>query len=420
MEGKEMYSSYRWLILLVGCFSVTCYSINMIVYAPLFGEIAKDLRIDMSASLNLSMAFLIVVALSVGFGGIFVDRYGLTKIYVGGMLFGSVPALLMPWIGHSYGIVFASRLIQGPIAISAATVGPILALWFPQREQGLAGGLLMCCISAGTAIGLVASPAVFKAVGTWQKTVALSSIPGWITMGLALLITRRLPPPEMVKALTEAAKSGPEGATYLKLLAEPLTWLGLFMFSCNAWGLYTLYTVVPSYLASPPPMGIGLGPIAAGRLSLLLAAMGIPAFILGGLFFDKVAKGKSSPAIFIGFLASGILTYCLLLPVVYQNVVLLSIALMIAGFGLPFMAPSVSAFVATNYPPHLVGSMIGLWFGIGTLGGALGIYLAGVATAMTGNFDWSIRFISLAAGAGFLLGFTLRPRVGRKIGLISS
>lgn len=92
----------------------------------------------------------------------------------------------------------------------------------------------------------------------------------------------------------------------------------------------------------------------------------------------------------------------------------------IAGFGLPFMAPSVSAFVAMNYPPHLVGSMIGLWFGIGTLGGALGIYLAGVATAMTGNFDWSIRLISLAAAAGFLVGFTLRPRVGRKIGLISS
>lgn len=414
-----MYSSYRWLILLIGCLALLLYGINLVLYVPLFGVIAKDLTIDMSACLNLSMAFVITQALSIAFGGILVDKLGLTVIYVGSLLCASVPAVLMPWIGHGYGIVFVSRLVQGSVAASFATIGPILAIWFPPREQGLAGGLMMCMASAGIAIGLVATPAVLGAAGTWQKTVAISSLPGWITMVLALLITRRRPPHQRVMAAAAPAQSGAERETYLNLLALPVTWLGTLIFFCNAWGIYTLYNVVPPYLATR--MGIGLEASMAGRLSLLLPVMGVPAFFLGGLFFDKVAKGNSRLAIFIGFVMTGLSAYMLVFPAIYQNVILLSVALMITGFGAPFMGPSLSAFIAMNFRPHLVGSMVGLWFGLGSLGGALGIYLAGMVTAVTGSFVWVFELIGLVAAAGFLLTFALKPRVGQlRYAIVSS
>ena len=62
-----------------------------------------------------------------------------------------------------------------------------------------------------------------------------------------------------------------------------------------------------------------------------------------------------------------------------------------------------------NYPPKLVGSMVGWWFGFGTVGGAIGTFLAGVTTAQTGSFYWAIAPIALASAVGMLLTFMLRP-----------
>lgn len=411
MNSSEEYSRYRWLVLMVGCLALFSYSVDMIVYAPLFGEVAKDLNIDMGAAINLSMAFAMAVGVSMVAGGVFVDKCGITMALVAGLLCASLTAVLLPWIGHSYTIVFVSRLVQGVVAITMATIGPILALWFPQKEHGLAGGLLMCSISAGAAFGVVASPAVFEVVGSWQKTVAVLSVPGWIAILLALLITRRPPSRKVVEAITEAMKSASGDMTYRKIFVSPMTWIGTIITVANAWGIYGLYNIIPPYLATQAPLGLGLGPVMAGKLSLVLTLVGIPAFIFGGVFFDKVAKGNHKPAIFIGFVMTGLFSYLLLLPFVYQNMFLLVTCLMIAGLGMSFMAPSLTAFIAMNYPPNFVGSMVGWWFGFGTFaGGALATYIAGLSTTKLNTFYWALTPISIVACAGLVLGFFLKPR----------
>jgi cyanate permease len=263
----------------------------------------------------------------------------------------------------------------------------------------------------GTALTLAMMPGVLAAVGTWQRAVAVSSIPGWITIVLSILVVRRPPPAETLKALTEAAiQSAASGVSYARILGWPVTWLGMFIFFCNAWGFYTLYNVVPPYLSIPSPMGLGLSPDTAGLLSLLLVIIGIPSFILGGVFFDRVAKSNPRPAIFIAFILAGASACLLIQPFITNSLILLSIVLMIAGFGPNFLGASLTGFIAMNYPSHLVGSMIGFWFGIGTLGGACGIYLAGVTSAVTGSFDWGFRFIALATVVGFFFTFALSPR----------
>ncbi|MBP7526441.1 MAG: MFS transporter [Syntrophorhabdaceae bacterium] len=410
MSEKTPYSPYRWLILTVCCFALIAYAIDMIVYAPIFGEVAGDLMVDMGTAINLSMAFALAVAVAMMFGGMIVDRCGLTFVFVLGLACASLPATLMPWIGHSYTTVFIARLLQGVVAIIFAAIGPILALWFPQKEHGIAGGLMMCSLSIGPAVGVIVSPEVFLMVGTWQKTVAILSLPGWVAMILAVIITRRPPDPGIAGAMAKDAGSPAGRITYGKIFAMPMTWVGTFIAFFNSWGIYSLYNLIPPYFATASPTGVGLGPVAAGKLSLVLVLAGIPAFISGGIFFDRVAKGRHRPAIFIGFVMTGIFTYLLLLPAVYQNTTLLVVCLVIAGWGMSFMAPTLSAFIATNYPPSYVGSMMGWWFGFGTFGGALGTYLAAVATRQSGTFYWALTPISLAACAGFILGFFLKSR----------
>lgn len=410
MEKTLIYPRYRWLILISACLVFISYTIDMIVYAPIFSEVAKDLQIDMGAVIQLSMAFAIALALSMIFGGPLVDRYGITVVFTVGLLCASLPATLMPWIGTSYAVVFTSRLVQGAVGMVFGAIGPILALWFPQKEQGLAGGLIFCCLSIGPAVGVVASPALYTVLGSWQNTVALLSLPGWFAIFLSLIVTRRPPSPEVVAAVVKKLQSSATAeVTYGALFRLPMTWIGTGIVFFNSWGIYGLYNLVPPYLAAPPPMGVGLGPAMAGTLTLLCIIVGIPAFIVGGLFFDKAVRGRPRPAIFIGFIMSGLFSYLFLIPSVYQNMVLLIFCLVLAGWGVSFMAPSLSAFIATNYPPNFVGSMVGWWFGFGTVGAAIGTFLGGVATAQTGSFYWAIAPIALASAVGILLTLMLRP-----------
>jgi len=153
-----------------------------------------------------------------------------------------------------------------------------------------------------------------------------------------------------------------------------------------------------------------LGPAAAGNLSLALTIIGLVAFIAGGISFDKVFKGKWLPIMIIGYILVGVFAYTILLPGVFGNMGLLVICLMIAGFGVPFMMPTLSAYVAMNYPPNMVGTITGWCFGFGTFGGALGLFLGGMSIGATGSFNIAITMISLAAIVGLILSFFLKPR----------
>jgi len=411
MDERVMYPSYRWVIALVTCVAIISVAIDLIGYAPILEEVAKDLKVDMGTATNLMAACTLTAAIVFIWAGVLCDKYGIAFVLVLGLLCASVPATFMPWIGRSYKLVFFSRLVQGAsIAFITTTVGPILALWFPPKEKGLAGGLLTSSLSIGSAIGVVASPAVFLAVASWQKTVAIISVPGWIGIVLALMITRRPLPSEIISEPSKTMKSNQDGFTFRNALFSPVTWIGSFIMFFGAWTFQSLYNLVPVYLASEAPMGLGFGPMMAGKLSLPLIVVGIFATFAGGIFYDKVVKGNASPVVIIGFLLTAIFTYLILSPFVHKNLMLLVVCLMIAGWGVAFTNPSIAAFVAVNYPPSIVGRMFGFWLGFGSFGGVAGLFLGGMVVAKFGNFNLAITMISLAAGIGFILGIFLKPK----------
>jgi len=411
-EGEAVYSSYRWLMMLVVSMTMTACYMNMVAYAPILGEIAKGLGAEMGTATNLMTGFVLAAAIVMIWGGVISDKYGVTAALVLGLLCTSVPAVLAPWIGGSYGAVLVARLIQGTsLGFTIAAIGPIAALWFPLKEQGIAIGVMVGCISLGSALGVVLSPMVFEAVGSWQKTVALLSIPGWVAMALSLLITRRPPNPKVVSAITEGMKLAKgEEMTLGKAFATPILWIGCSMAFFQALGFYCLYSLVPPYLASPAPMGLGFGPVTAGKFSFALTVIGMISTIAGGLFFDKVAKGRSRPAPWITYVVVGFFTYSILTPTVYHHYALLVICLMFAGFGIQFMSPTTMGTIAKTFPPNIVGRMVGFLAGFGTFGGPVGLFLAGLAITKTGNFKWALSITSMACMAGFILTFFFQAK----------
>jgi len=82
-------------------------------------------------------------------------------------------------------------------------------------------------------------------------------------------------------------KSDEKTITFKGAILTGLTFIGSFILFFEGWGLYVLYNLVPAYLATADPVGLGLGPITAGKISLAVTIVGIFAMISGGIFFDK-------------------------------------------------------------------------------------------------------------------------------------
>ncbi len=410
MEGKSEYPSYRWVILASLCLAIMAAYTDMIAIAPIIGDVAANLRIDVGTATNLMMGFVLSAACVLICGGVVVDKFGITVGSLLGLLCATIPASLMPWIGQSYGVVMVARLVQGAsIAFLLATIGPVLILWFPRGEQGLAGGLAIAFISVGSALGGLVSPVILRSGLSWQGTLFIISLFGWFSIALTLVVARRSPsPPDAGRDSRSGQPSGERGA-FAKAVRLPMTWIGVLVVFFNTWNLYCFLNLVPAYAAVPRPMGLGLGSVTAGRLALVGAGIGVISTILGGWVFDRFARTKWRPAVLVGFLLTALFAFPLTMTDAWGGLSLFVACIMLVGWGVNFVGPSFNGFIAANYPPHIVGRMVGWWFGFGAFGGALGIYVGGRTVHATGSFKTAISLVSFSAVMGFALDCFLKP-----------
>jgi len=407
IDDTKTYPRYRWLVLLVGIVGSITFGANLIVLAPILGEVANNLNISLGAASNFFSAYVLMGTIVMILGGGVCDKWGITSAIVVGLLCASVPAFLMPWLGHSYGVVLLLRLIQGAATgFIVTTTGPILALWFPPHERGIGGGLITGALSIGCDLGVVLSPVICQATGSWQTTVALFSSIGWAGIAMALIFTRKTPHAVLVIGSTVKGEKGSMKDFFL----SPVTLVATFIVFFGNFMLQPLLNLVPAYFASDVPVGLGFGAIVSGKLSLAVTVVGIFATFAGGVFHDKVAKGDARLPIVVGFLLTGIFAYALLVPFIYSSMNLLVICLILAGWGGMFIYPSANAYVVNNFPPAIAGRMIGLCFGLGGFGGVAGLYFGGLSVAKLGSFQMAITLISMAAGAGVITGFFAKNR----------
>jgi MFS family permease len=100
-------------MLITTSLAIMAIYMDMIAIAPILGDVAKGLNVEMGAATNLMMAFVLATACVLIWGGVVCDKYGVTAALVLGLLCATVPATLMPWIGHSTAPLWWARIIQG-------------------------------------------------------------------------------------------------------------------------------------------------------------------------------------------------------------------------------------------------------------------------------------------------------------------
>jgi MFS family permease len=373
----------------------------MISFASILPDIAGDLGIDIGTATNFMSLFMLSSAIAVIVGGMLCDRFGILFVLFFSALFASGGALLMPLLGHQYSTTLLARIFVGiGTGFAYSLLSPIMATWFPKKEQGITAGLLGMASALGAVISYPLSSSIFEATGSWQQMSALISIIGWI--GFVLTLVLILTPKPTLPSQVQAKEAPPSGDAFKMQLAEPMTWICTLVVFFAAWQLQTIYNITPTYLAADTPLGLGLGYMTASKLMLGASIAGVLAPVVSGIIQDKVLKTNARPFMFIGYALCCVFMYLLLLPFITGSNGLLLVCVILAAAGIAVLYAALPLFVSLNYPLQVIGKVFGIIFGLGAFGGAVGLFAAGAAVDVTGNYHLSITLISLAALVGFI------------------
>ncbi|MFC1868016.1 nitrate/nitrite transporter [Thermodesulfobacteriota bacterium] len=406
MNDSIAYSPFRWLILISAALGSIAMQVTNLSIAPILPQIAQDLGITAGAATNLMTAFVLSGTVALLFAGILCDRYGVLVVICLGLFCASMPPAVMPWIGSSYHAALWARIFAGlSPAFLLSAMGPIIAIWFPPKEKGLAGGLMAASVSVGSAVGVVAGPALFLATGNWRHMSAWLSLIGWVGLAFALvlLVIPKPQPPNMHRESDGEPET--DRLFFKEALFSHVTLIGILVIFFGGWCLHCLYGLTPGFLSADRPLGVGFGPMVSGQLMLAVMVAGIVSPIIGGILTDKVFKGDAKPVLFMGFCFCTVMIYTLQMSAVHTGVLPLLTALILAGMAVQLLYPSLYVYIAKNYQAQVVGKMTGVWSAVGGVGGVFGLFLGGTVVNHFGNYEWAMRLVALAGLAGLL--FTL-------------
>ncbi len=409
-QGNSVAGGFRWFILAAIAVSLGGANMNIACFAPLLRRISEDMHISMSSTVSFMSTIYLASAIAFIFiAGQMVDRIGVKRTMILGTAISAAAAVLMLFAASSYAAVLTLRLVQGAaMAVAFVCLAPALSAYFDPKEYGLTGALMGGAMSLCASIAMLLTPMVLQSIGNWPVTVLLFSIPAWLGIVLMLFV-----PGKPASAKENLPNPGDITAEmgYFQIFKYPITWLGMGALVFSVCTLRSLESLVPTYLSSPAPMGVGLGDIVAGRFSSALTLAGLFGIVLGGLLLDKVAHGNYRIIMMAGLALSAVFIYLFTLPAVYGNSALLMICVVLAGTGVPFVKACGGPFAINVYPAHLVGRVSGLMTGIGSLAAAAGIEIAGKVADRTGRFSSAMVLLALAGAAGCVLSYFLKTEL---------
>ncbi|MDD2736787.1 MAG: MFS transporter [Desulfuromonadaceae bacterium] len=407
----DSYPRFRWLVLLAMFLATAASDVIMIYPAPLMGVIAKSLGMTLGDTTAYLMGlFNLVVAISCIVGGIACDRAGLMPVLVFSSLSVALPTLGLPFFGHSFEGVLAIRLLQAVgCGTILATVSPVAALWFPLKDRGIVTGIQGTAVSLGIATGFVAAPTLHAWVGNWQEAISWIGVGCLVPVAVTLFVAIA-PKPAVPASSGDAYELSHTGSNDFKIaFKQRTTWIGVFVVFCFMWVLNAFNDLTPAYLAIEPPLGVGFGPMVAGKMMMVLEIAAMIGAIATGFVMERIFKGRVRPVIALGYLMFAILTFSIMLPAVHVSTRTITICLVVAGFFRAWVMPNAMAFVAMHYPPHITGKIVGMWIGIGIFGSAAGVIIGSYALRATGNYHLSIIIVSVMSLIGFIATLFLKP-----------
>jgi MFS family permease len=311
--------------------------------------------------------------------GMLVEKYNVIWVYAIGYFVWSGATALTGFV-NSFTMLFILRLLLGMSeSVAYPSYSKIIAAGFPERQRGVANGLIDAGSKLGPALGMVVGGMILAGYG-WR--ILFISIGG---VSLLWLIPWVAVAP---KIRTEKLMKNLDAPSFREILSKRDAWVTFLCLFCGNYGWYFMLTWIPGYLLmerhyTKKQMAL------AGSLPFWAVAAGA---IVGGFLADAwIARGGSTTRVRKTFVATGLTGSALLLlpAAVVQDQIMAMGLLVAASFVYGLYSSNLWAITQTLAGPAAAGKWTGLQNCVGNMAGVAAPILTGRVVQISGSFYWA-------------------------------
>jgi MFS family permease len=400
LAPKPVTARMQWMVLILLVISVCINYVDR-------GNISVA-SYDLKTALNLNplqlgylfSAFFWTYAGFMVLAGWLVEKYNVIWVYAIGYLIWSL-ATALTGLANSFVMLFGLRLLLGMSeSVAYPSYSKILAAGFPERQRGMANGLLDAGSKLGPALGLVIGGSILAHFGWRMLFVSIGVV------SLAWLVPWCAVAPQI---RTKDLRRHRDTPSFGEILRKRSAWGTFLCLFCSNYGWYFMLTWLPGYLRmerhySAETMAL------AGSLPFWAVAGGA---VLGGWLADRwIHQGGASPTkVRKTFVVSGLLlSAAFLMPAaVVPNQIFAMGLLVAASFSFGLCSGNTWAITQTLAGPVAAGKWTGLQNCAGNMAGIVAPTVTGLIVKETGSFYFAflwvcLMFFSAACSYLFIVG----------------
>lgn len=402
------YPRFRWFVMVALIIVTAAGTMQMIAAAPLVGVIAQDFHLSLGEATGMSMlTYMLAAVVSAVLGGFLIDRIGFVKIWIISLSLSIVACLLHYFFSRTPGAYVAVRFFQGfaagPIT---AVISALCAQWFKFHERTYIAALQGFSIWLGLGMGVLYTPTMLQILGRWNSALAMSTLPLLVGLIFALIIHFGPKPPAL--PAREKTEGGPVKGDLKVALGTTAAWIIFALAVVDVWYQQAFNDLAPGFYAVAPPVGLGLGPLGAGRYLMWAGYASMLGGLVGPVVVEKVFKGRPRVPLFIVCTLSAILMLCMRLvtPDKKAALVLLPSAML---FFSSFVNPTLFGFISKHFPHYVAGRLGGIASGLAIVGAVVGLAAGATTLHITGAYLVPMTIMALVIFIGGVLVGFLRP-----------
>ena len=354
-----------------------------------------------------AMLTTLAVVAALGFG-LAAGRIGALRMVLGGLGLSAAASLLALAVGaDGFGLLLATRFVEGAGFIAVAVAGPALVSAAAQpADRRFALGVWSTYMPAGAGLAMALSPLLLPTAGWRGLWVLASGV--LLAAALAAWSQRRWYAPAGPSGHGSASTAAPVAA--LDVLRQPLPWLLALGFGLWAVQHFALIVWLPTMLKEQ--RGLSDGWVAGLTCVMLLAC--VPGNLLGGALVQRgVARGR---LLALAHTATGLCSLAFFQDGLPDGARYAAcVACSFIGGVMPAAVMSSSAVLARS--PRQINALQGLFMQGSQLGQFAGTPLIAAVVAASGHWSSAGWVSAGAALCGALLGLVawgVERRIARR------
>jgi cyanate permease len=378
-------SGYSYLMLALGWLIYFSFGLINTAIAPLVSPIMRDLNLTYTQMGIITGAWQLLYIFSAQPLGMIIDRFGVFRSLFLGSLIVSISALMRFFV-TGFVDLFASVALfglGGPL-ISIGTP-KLIAIWFRGRSRGTASGIN----ASGSVMGSVAALSLtnnllLPLAGSWRNVFLTYAILGFSIASIWYLLGRRIP---LIEEDHEGASDDVSNQTSVRDLIRRrdillIVSIGVVFFLVA----HGLQNWLPRILELK-----GFNPAWASFTASLMMVSGI----FGSLIVPRTSYLMKSRKLMIALVL--LLSGGSILLVGTCRGLLLLLGISMAGFFTRSLIPLLT-LTLMNMPDvgsRHMGTIGGLLYSVGEIGGFLGPFIMGYLKDVTGTFFTGLLFFAV-------------------------